>query len=151
MIIRIVPTEDIAPVNATQERLVAVDTNGIGWKKLSEPRLKYKVSYAADCHDLDEFVNFYLEEYGLTWKALDTGDDGYHNGSYMSADVRVGQEIEDDLDQDFDRWLQGEYFYAPEDGDIRYWDERPGIQHILQWLCNRALIPEGNYVVELWW
>lgn len=118
---------------------------------MSEPQLKVKASYAVDCHDLDKFVAIHLEGFGLTWKALDTGYDGYHNGSYMSADVRVGQEVEDDLDQDFTRWLQGGYFYAPEDGDIRYWDERPGIQHILQWLCNLGKIAEGNYVVELWW
>lgn len=115
------------------------------------PKLKYEVSYAVECRELDKFVAIYLEPYGLTWRALDTGYDGYHNDSYVSAEVEVGLTIEDDLDQDFDRWLQGEYFYAPEDDDIRYWDKNPGIQHILQWLCNMAVIPEGRYVVELWW
>lgn len=114
-----------------------------------EPKLKYEVSYAVDCGDLDEFVAIHLEGYGLTWRALDTGYDGYHNGSYMSANVRVGQEIEDDLDQDFNRWLKGGDFYEDEDGDYSY--TLPNIQNMLQWLCNLGKIPEGRYVVELWW
>ena len=115
-----------------------------------EPKLKYNVSYAVDCHDLDKFVAIHLEGFGATWRALDTGYDGYHNGSYMSADVKVGGEIEDDLDQDFDRWLMGEGpFYKDEDDTYSY--DLPGIQHMLQWLCNQAKIPEGKYVVELWW
>lgn len=129
---------------------MVVDTNGIGWKKLSEPKLKYKVSYAVDCHDLDKFVAIHLEGFGKTWRALDTGYDGHHNGSFQSAEVVVGQEIEDDLDQDFNRWLMSEGpFYMPDDEKYHY--DSPDIQHILQWLCNMAVIPEGNYVVELWW
>lgn len=121
---------------------------------MSEPKLRYKVSYAVDCHDLDKFVNMHLEGYGVSWRSLDTGYDGYHNGSYMSAEVKVGDEIEDDEDQSFDRWLTGEgpFYLDPEDGpDSPYSYDSPGIQHILQWLCNLAVIPEGNYVVELWW
>lgn len=113
-------------------------------------RLKYRVAYEVDCRDLDKFVAPFLEQRGLTWRALDTGYDGYHNGSYFSGDIELGAEIEDDLDQDFNRWLTGEGpFYLDPDGDYSY--DLPGIQHILQWLCNMAQIPEGRYVVELWW
>lgn len=115
------------------------------------PRLKYRVAYEVDGSDLDKFVAPFLAQRGLTWRALDTGYDGYNNGSYISADVEIGAEIEDDLDQDFHRWLEGGYFYAPEGDDHTFWDKNPGIQHILQWLCNMAQIPEGRYVVELWW
>ena len=113
-------------------------------------RLKYRVAYEVDCRDLDKFVAPFLEQRGLTWRALDTGYDGYHNGSYFSYTVEIGADIEDDLDQDFDRWLMGEGpFYDP--GDDVYAYDMPGIQHILQWLGNMAVIPEGNYVVHLWW
>lgn len=115
-----------------------------------EPQLKLKASYAVDCHDLDKFVAMHLEGYGLSWRSLDTGYDGYHNGSYASADVELGAEIEDDLDQDFNRWLTGEGpFYKPEEEKYECWT--PDIQHILQWLCNIGKIPAGSYVVELWW
>lgn len=115
-----------------------------------EPQLKYKVSRTVDCGDLDDFVNMHLEGYGLSWRALDTGSDGYHNGSYAEATVKVGAEIEDDLDQDFDRWLTGEGpFYLPEEERYTCWT--PDIQHILQWLCNIGKIPAGKYVVHLWW
>lgn len=115
-----------------------------------ELQLRYKDARVIYCGDLDKFVNMHLEGYGLTWRSLDTGYDGYHNGSFQSAEVSIGAEIEDDLDQDFNRWLTGEGpFYKPE--DEKYSNDSPDIQHILQWLCNMAKIPEGNYVVELWW
>lgn len=116
-----------------------------------EPKLRYDVVYNVDCGDLDKFVNMHLEGFGQTWRALDTGYDGYHNGSYFKADVRVGSEIEDDLDQDFDRWLMGDgpFYLDPEEGKYSY--DLPGIQHMMQWLCNMGKIPEGTYVIELWW
>lgn len=115
-----------------------------------EPQLRYQKTLLVDCHDLDKFVNMHLEGYGLSWRALDTGNDGYHNGAMREAAVTLGAEIEDDLDQDFNRWLKGEGpFYLPE--EERYQDWSPDVQHILQWLCNIGKIPEGRYVVEMWW
>jgi len=117
---------------------------------LSEPILNREVGYIVDCHALDKFVAIYLEPYGQTWRALDTGSDGYHNGSYEKAEVELGAEIEDDLDQDFSRWLMGEGpFYKDEDDTYSY--DLPGVQHMLQWLCNIGKIPSGTYLVELWW
>lgn len=115
-----------------------------------EPQLRYKEVFLVDCHDLDKFVNMHLEGYGKTWRSLDTDLDGYHNGSYEKADVKFGEEIEDDLDQDFNRWLMGEGpFYLDEQGI--YSNELPGVEHMLRWLCNIGQISEGKYVVELWW
>lgn len=116
-----------------------------------EPQLRYKDVRLVDCHDLDKFVNMHLEGFGKSWRSLDTGYDGYHNGSYMKAEVEVGAEIEDDEDQSLSRWLLGEgpFYLDPEDGKYSY--DSPGIQHILQWLCNIDKIDDGDYVVELWW
>lgn len=115
-----------------------------------EPQLKYEDARLVDCRALDKFVKMHLEGYGLSWRALDTNEDGYHNGSYREADVKLGAEIEDDLDQDFDRWLTGDGpFYLPEEEGYESW--LPDIQHMLQWLCNLGKVPEGKYVVELWW
>lgn len=103
-----------------------------------------------DCHDLDKFVAQILAPYGKTWRALDTGYDGYHNGSMVEATVEFGLEIEDDLDQDFRRWLYRDGpFYEDVEGAYSY--ELPHIQHMLQWLCNEQLIESGKYVVDLWW
>ena len=87
--------------------------------------------------------------FGLgTWRSLDTGYDGYHNGSFSSADVSFGAEIEDDLDQDFVRWLYGHgAFYQDDMLSL----ELPGIHNMLQWLCNIGCIPDGKYLVKLWW
>lgn len=115
-----------------------------------EPQLKYADARLVDCRALDDFAAIYLGPYGKTWRSLDTGSDGYHNGSYVEADVTVGAVIEDDEDQSFGRWLLNDGpFYLPEEES--YADELPGIQHILQWLCNKGKIAEGKYVVELWW
>lgn len=105
-----------------------------------------------DCGDLDDFANIHLEGYGRSWRALDTGSDGYHNGSYVEADVAFGEDIEDDLDQSFVRWLHCDgYFYEEEEGDDSYSYLLPGPQHVLQWLCNMGKIPDGKYVVKMWW
>ena len=113
--------------------------------------LRFENAFSVDCHDLDNFVNGVLaaKGYNIEWRSLDTGYDGYHNGSYEDANVTVGDEIEDDIDQDFYRWLRGGVFYLDEDN--RYSIALPGIGHMLQWLCNELLIPEGKYVVHLWW
>ena len=102
-----------------------------------------------DCHDLDRFVEAVLEPYGVSWRALDTGYDGYHNGSMVDTTVEFGANVEDDLDQDFERWLAGGDFYEDEEGDYSY--TLPNIQNMLQWLCNQHLIEPGKYVVDLWW
>lgn len=115
-----------------------------------EPQLKMEFAYSVDCHDLDRFVANQLVDAPITWRTLDSGYGEYHNGSHVSTDVEFGAEIEDDEDQDFNRWLTGEgAFYEPEDGS--YYIELPGVQHILQWLCNIDKIPPGKYVVEVWW
>lgn len=100
-----------------------------------------------DCHDLDRFVEEVLEPYGVTWRSLDTGYDGYHNGSMQEATVEYGADPELDLDQDFQRWLDGGSYYSDDElpGII------PGIQEMLQWLCNQKRIEPGKYVVDLWW
>lgn len=114
-----------------------------------EPQLRYKESRLVDCHDLDPFVAMHLEGYGVSWRALDTDDDGFHNGSYVTANVAFGNEIEDDEDQSFNRWLIGDSpFYLDPEGTYSY--DLPGVQHMLQWLCNMDKIPDGRYVVEMW-
>lgn len=115
-----------------------------------EPQLKYKESRSVDCHDLDKFVAMHLEGYGASWRSLDTDRDGFHNGSYAEATVAFGNEIEDDEDQSFSRWLIGDGpFYLDPEGTYSY--DLPGVHHMLQWLCNMAKIPDGHYVVEMWW
>jgi hypothetical protein len=123
-----------------------------------EPQLKYSDARLVDCRDLDKFVKMHLEGYGVTWRALDTGSDGYHNGSYQEADVKLGAEVEDDIDQDFDRWLLGGpyHFDAEAEEDEPEYNRRmeniiPGVRDMMQWLCNLGKIPDGKYVVELWW
>lgn len=108
--------------------------------------LRKQSVYLVDCHDLDKFVAPILALYDLTWRALDTDYDGYNNGAMATATVEVDGEIEDDLDQDFERWLQGGEFYIDDD-----FSHGPGVQNMLQWLCNENHIPAGKYVVEMWW
>lgn len=118
---------------------------------MSEPTLKMKDCFVVDCRDLDKFVAMHLEGFGAEWHALETDRDGYHNGSFASAEVSFGKEIEDDEDQDFSRWLMGEgpFYLDPEDGTFSY--DLPDVHHMLQWLCNATLIPDGNYIVKMWW
>lgn len=111
--------------------------------------LKMEDAKLVDCHDLDRFVEVVLKPYGVSWRSLDTGYDGYHNGSMVDTTVEFGADVEDDLDQDFERWLSGGDFYEDEDGDYSY--TLPNIQNMLQWLCNKQLIEPGKYVVDLWW
>lgn len=117
---------------------------------MDEPQLKYKDARVIDCHDLDKFVNMHLEGYGKTWRSLDTDYDGYHNGSFVDTTVQLGVMAEDDDDQDFGRWITGEgpFYLDPED---TYSYDLPGVQNILQWLCNKGVISEGYYVVKMWW
>ncbi len=114
-----------------------------------EPKLEMENVFLVDCHDLDKFAAIHLEGYGASWRALDTGFDGYHNGSMVSAEVKFGDPVEDEFeDQDFSRWLLGGDYHGEESympGGI------PGIQEMMQWLCNLGAIPSGKYVVELWW
>lgn len=115
-----------------------------------EPQLKFEEARVVDCRTLDKFVAIHLEGYGVTWRSLDTNSDGYHNGSYQTADVKLGAEIENDMDQDFSSWLTGgDYYLNDEEGFMSR--EIPGIQEMMQWLCNLGKIPDGKYVVELWW
>jgi hypothetical protein len=117
---------------------------------MDKPQLKYEDARLVECGNLDKFVNMHLEGFGASWRALDTGYDGFHNGSYVEAEVELGAVIEDDEDQSFARWLMGEGpFYLDEDDTYSY--ELPQIHHMLQWLCNIGEIPTGKYVVELWW
>lgn len=113
-------------------------------------KLKAEAATLIDCRALDKFVNMRLESFGKTWRALDTNYDGYHNGSCEIVRVQFGEEIEEDMDQSFTRWLTDEGpFYADEEG--RYSLTLPSINGILQWLCNSGDIPEGTYVIHLWW
>lgn len=112
------------------------------------PQLKYEEVRAVDCHDLDAFVAIHLESYGVTWRALDTDRDTYHNGSPHTVRIKFGEEIEDDFDQDFNNWLLGGAYYK---NDAFLNDTIPGIQEMMQWLCNTGKLPEATYVVELWW
>lgn len=115
-----------------------------------EPQLRCKDAKVVYCGDLDGFVNMHLEGFGKTWRALDTGYDGYHNGSYTTAGVKLGRDIEDDEDQSFHRWLMGNGpFYLDPEGT--YSQDLPSVEHMMQWLCNIGAISEGKYVVELWW
>ena len=115
-----------------------------------EPQLKYEDARLVDCRALDKFVAIHLEGYGVTWKALDTSSDGYHNGSYQEADVAPGKEPDYDDGQDFSSWLMGDqYFPGTEDGFL--YNAIPGIEDMLQWLCDLGKVPAGKYVVELWW
>ena len=114
---------------------------------MSEPKLKYDDARVVDCRDLDDFVNMHLKGFGLYWRSLDTGYDGYNNGSYEEANPVYGMEIEDQTDQDFDRWLMGGSFLESE----KYSSIPPSIEHMLQWLCNMGAVDEGKYVVHLWW
>lgn len=117
-----------------------------------EPKLKYDIAYVVDCHDLDKFVAMHLEGFGVEWRALDSSRyGGFHNGSYEEARVSVGAEIEDDLDQDFSSWLTGGSYYQDEDAGGVMNGVIPGVREMLQWLCNMGKVPEGKYVVELWW
>jgi hypothetical protein len=65
----------------------------------------------------------------------------------VSARVAFGRDPEDDLDQDFGRWLTGGTYYEED-----YWDNvPPSVEAMLQWLCNEGHIASGTYVVHLWW
>jgi hypothetical protein len=134
----------IALVSAILVKLAHVDINGRGCLKVD---LRMEDAKLVDCHDLDRFVATVLKPYGVEWRSLDTGYDGYHNGSMESATVEYGLDVEIDLDQDFGRWLDGGVYY---DDDYMY-NQLPGIQEMLQWLCNMKLIEPGTYVVHLWW
>lgn len=117
---------------------------------MSEPMLSFEDGRIVECRDLDKFAAIYLEPYGVTWRSLDTNYDGYHNGSYEKADIVFGREIEDDFDQSFERWLLGEGpYYLDEDDTYSY--DLPPIEAMMQWLCNIGRLPEGKYIVELWW
>lgn len=115
---------------------------------MSEPQLKYSIAYEVECRDLDDFVRIHLEGFGISWRAIDAEYE-CNNGTYVSATVIPGDEIEDDLDQDFGRWLLGEDFYNP--GEGMYNIEMPSVHHMLQWLCNMGKIAAGRYVVKLDW
>lgn len=117
---------------------------------MNGPQLPYKNAYVVDCHDLDKFVNMHLEGYGIAWRSLDTDQDGYHNGSYAQADVKFGNDIEIDTDQNFNIWLLGGAYYQ-DDADGFMSNAIPGVEEMMQWLCNIGQIPEGKYVVKLWW
>jgi len=111
---------------------------------LSEPQLKIESAFYVDCHDLTKFALMHLEGFGAEWDALHSEE--CHNGSIHRCRVTRGEIIEDDDDQDFLRWLMGFgdfYETLPNVG--------PNCQHMLQWLCNLGVIPEGTYVVDLWW
>ena len=115
-----------------------------------EPQLRYENGYIVDCHDLDKFVAMHLEGYGVTWRTLDTDSDGYHNGSYADAEVAPGKEPDWDDGEDFSNWLLGGQYYPNEDDGFLY-NATPGIQEMLQWLCDQGKVPAGKYVVKLWW
>jgi hypothetical protein len=110
--------------------------------------LKIKAALLVDCHDLDKFVAPLLEPYGVTWRSLDTGRDGYNNGSMEDAVVVLGNEIEQDVECDFMRWLHGGPFYDDQEYMANI---TPSINEMLQWLCNEGQISAGHYVVDLWW
>ncbi len=115
-----------------------------------EPQLRMTDARVVDCHDLDKFVAIHLDGYDVTWRALHTNDDGFHNGSYEEADVAPGKEPDWDDGEDFGSWLLGgQYFPDEEDGFLH--DASPGIQEMLQWLCDLGKVPAGKYVVKLWW
>lgn len=110
---------------------------------MSEPQLRVENALYVDCHDLTKFAAIHLEGYGVEWDALHSEE--CHNGTIKKCRVQFGAEIEDDMDQDFGNWLTGGYFYEE---DVNW---GPSCKHMLQWMCNRGWIPEGTYVVDLWW
>lgn len=115
-----------------------------------EPQLKFEEGFIVDCRALDEFVAIHLEGYGVSWRALDTDSDGYHNGSYQKAEVAPGRESDWDDGEDFNSWLRGDQYYPDEEEGFLY-NAIPGVQEMLQWLCDLGKVPAGKYLVELWW
>lgn len=114
-----------------------------------EPQLRYEENVRmVDCHDLDDFVAIHLDGYDVSWRSLETGYDGYHNGSFATADVAPGKEPDWDDGQDFGRWLLGGEYHG-EDAYTK--GLPPDIEAMLQWLCDLGKIPAGKYVVKLWW
>lgn len=124
--------------------------------------LNYKEVRQLDRWKFDEYLKVLLEPYGRTWEIIkDAGFDGFHNGEHLSATVVSGQEIEEDTTQNFQRWLEGgQYNDEPEETDSEedkkfyekyYRNATPGFSEMLQWICNQGLVPEGKYVMEVWW
>lgn len=125
------------------------------------PQLKYENVRELDRWEFDEFVGKLLEKYGRTWSIMDSDIDGFHQDTYVSAEVKRDSDIEESTDQNFLRWLEGgQYNDEPgadaEEEDVTlynkyYRDATPGFQEILQWICNQDYTPEGKYVMHIWW
>lgn len=123
--------------------------------------LKYEDVREIDRWEFDRFVELALKDYGRTWNIMDSGYDGFHQDTYLSARVERDREPEEDIEQNFDRWLDGGSYYDEPDKDApqeewndfnRYMrDEIPGFQEMMQWLCNKGYAPEGKYVIHIWW
>lgn len=123
--------------------------------------LDYKDVRWVDCRDFDKFVRQFLPEERASWSVMDSHIDGFHNGSYVEATVKYGREPENEENQNLERWLAGgEYNDEPGDDadeeDRDYYESygrgnMPGADELLQWLCNKGVISDAKYVIDIWW
>lgn len=111
-----------------------------------------KDAYLVDCH---EFSRFIKEHYDRNIDLIEIYAPDMGNDSYLSIDVsKEGPNDwypqEDDLASDPEDAMKK---WASDDEDYQYLERELGISaDLILWdLCKKDIIPEGTYIITIWW
>lgn len=94
---------------------------------------KIKQVYAIDDKDLEELIK---EELGLE---IDIQAGKFSNGSFLSVEVIADPENVCDKEETIEKIQCRE--------KLNYWD----LDYTMNLLAQRGKIPDGNYIVTIWW
>ena len=114
--------------------------------------LKIKNGYIIDCRDFREFVKEY---YNREVDPVANHAEYLGNDSFLQIDVdKEGpdewypdeEDIASSPEDAINKWLSDE-------DDFRYLERELGInESIILWdLCRKDVIPEGSYILKIWW
>lgn len=109
-------------------------------------------AYVIDCHELTQFVkDYYNREISVVQRHAEyLGNDSFLEIDVDKEDPEEWYPDEEDLadnpEDAIEKWLSGEE-------DFQFLENELGInEHVILWdLCRKGIIPEGKYILKIWW
>lgn len=114
--------------------------------------LKTEQAYVVDCREFSKFVKEY---YNREIDLIERHAPYMGNDSYLSIDVDKEEpdewypdeeDIAENPEDAINKWISDE-------DDYQFLESELGInESLILWdLCRKNVIPEGNYIIKIWW
>ena len=114
--------------------------------------MKTEKAYVVDCREFSKFVK---EHYNREFDLIERNAPYMGNDSFLSIDVSKDEPNdwypdEDDLASDPEDAISK---WASDEDDFKFLENELGIsEDLILWdLCKKGIIPEGTYIIQIWW